>query len=110
MFDTGYLLPDWPATRIAVGYRSDDGSRFGRPDEQRWDVDGPYWHLRGNGGILSTADDMLRWHDALAGDDILDDEAKALYYAPHVEEGPGAGTHYGYGWAVFPAPLPGADG
>ena len=75
--------------------------------------DYPYWNLLGNGGILSTADDMLRWHDALAGDHILDDEAKALYYAPHVEEGPGAGTHYGYGWAALSyrsAPLPGADG
>ncbi|MDH3683585.1 MAG: beta-lactamase family protein [Acidimicrobiia bacterium] len=102
MTSTGYVLPDWDDRIVAVGY---DGDRpAGRPHELPWADDGPYWHLRGNGGLLSTADDMYRWHEALLGNDILDDEAKAKYYGRHVTEGPGAQTYYGYGWALFPTP------
>lgn len=104
MLDTGYVLPDWEGRVVAAGYDARTGDRFGTPLEQRWDRDGPYWHLRGNGGLLSTADDMLRWDEALRGTDILSTEAKEQYVTPHVPEGPGAPTSYGYGWAIFPTP------
>ncbi len=102
MVDTGYTLPDWDGHTIAVGYDNSSGERFGRPNEQTWDVDGPYWHLLGNGGILSTAADMLRWDEALEGDLVLDATAKAKLFAPHVPEGDGA--YYGYGWLIIPTP------
>jgi CubicO group peptidase (beta-lactamase class C family) len=100
MAETGYRLPDFRPEATAIGYRR--GSRWGRPNEQPWAADGPYWNLRGNGGILSTAADMLRWHEALAGTSVLSDESKRRMYTGHIEEGPGAGTYYGYGWALFP--------
>jgi CubicO group peptidase (beta-lactamase class C family)/pimeloyl-ACP methyl ester carboxylesterase len=100
MLDTGYVLPDWEGHTIAVGYDNASGDRFGRPNEQPWDVDGPYWHLLGNGGILSTAADMLRWDDALKGDLVLDATAKEKLFAPHVPEGEEA--YYGYGWLIIP--------
>lgn len=97
---TGYLLPECERSEIAVGY--DGGERFGRPDERPWADDGPYWHLRGNGGLMSTARDMRKWHDALSGTTVLDGVSTALLHAPHVAEEPGGRVFYGYGWAHFP--------
>ena len=99
MRQTGYVLPDWD-DKVAVGYGGDE--RFGRPNEQPWAPDGPYWNLRGNGGLLSTAGDMHRWHKALLGESVLDAQAKAKLYGQHTPEGVGAPTYYGYGWALFP--------
>ncbi len=105
MFDTGYVLPNWDGHTIAVGYRHPRGDRFGRPNEQAWDVDGPYWNLHGNGGLLSTAFDMLAWDEALSNDEVLDSIAKEKFFAPHVLDGPDEGVHYGYGWEVIPTPM-----
>jgi CubicO group peptidase (beta-lactamase class C family) len=98
MKDTGYKLPQWPASRIAVGYH--DGKRWGRLTEKPWAADGPYWALRANGGIHSTLDDMLRWHVALTGNAILSAAAKDKMYKRHVREGAGADSYYGYGWSI----------
>lgn len=102
MKNTGYLMPGWDQNNVAAGYRGDQ--RWGKPNEKPWASDGPYWNLRGNGGILSTVEDLYLWHQALSGDQILDQKAKEKYYARHIEEGEGAGTYYGYGWALFPTP------
>lgn len=101
MLETGYRLPKWETSRIAVGYR--DGERWGRPVEKPWAEDGPYWALRANGGILSHVDDMLRWHAALGGEAVLSATAKSKMYARHAREG-AADTHYGYGWSVGESP------
>jgi CubicO group peptidase (beta-lactamase class C family) len=105
MTSTGYVLPDWQSQVVAVGY--ENGEPVGRPYEANWLDDGPGWHLRGNGGLLSTADDMHRWHEALVGDDILDPAAKEALYSRHTTEGPGAFSYYGYGWAIIPTPWDG---
>ena len=99
MTDTGYVLPDWGPEQVAVEYDR-DGRAQGRPFEHPWAADGPFWNLRGNGGMLSTARDMYRWHLALRDDTILDRAAREKMFTPHVREGPGADTHYGYGWVV----------
>jgi len=98
MFYTGYRLPDWVENQVAHGYRGND--YFGQPNQKNWADNGPWWHLRGNGGIISTIHDMYKWHLALEGEEILSKEAKKKYYTPHILEGPGADTHYGYGWVV----------
>lgn len=105
MLDTGYVLPNWDDQKIAVGYAQPAGDRFGRPNEQPWDIDGPYWNLRGNGGLLSTAADMLRWDEALISDDVLDATAKTKFFTPHVPEGPDGNFPYGYGWLILPTPM-----
>ena len=97
MRETGYKLPQWDTGRIAVGYR--DGERWGRSTEKPWAADGPYWALRGNGGVLSTPDDLLRWHAALAGEQVLSASAKQKMFTPHVRQG-AADTFYGYGWMI----------
>ncbi len=102
MKDTGYLLPKWDPSRIAVGYR--EGERWGTIVERPMAEDGPFWALRANGGVHSTIGDMYRWHEALVGDALLSEESKAMLYDTHVPEGPRARSYYGYGWSIVPAP------
>jgi hypothetical protein len=64
--------------------------------------DGPYWALRANGGIHSTAYDMLRWARALVADRVLSPASLEKYWAPHVSEG--GDTFYGYGWVIAAGP------
>src|SRR4029079_10840242 len=53
--NTGFLLPGFSADRVAHGYErgADRGSILEKPHA----ADGPYWNLRGNGGMLATVDD-----------------------------------------------------
>lgn len=101
MLETGYSIPEFPAERLAVGYV--DGERWGTVLQRPMLADGPCWNLRANGGIHSTAGDMLRWHHALSGDAILPEEARAALFRPYVDEG-GGDSFYGYGWAVSTTP------
>jgi CubicO group peptidase (beta-lactamase class C family) len=103
MTQTGYVLPDRDLEQVAVEY-DEDGKTMGRPFDHPWADDGPYWNLRGNGGMLSTARDMFRWHVALEGDAILDRSAKDKLFKPYVLEEEGGDTHYGYGWVVLSTP------
>lgn len=92
-----------PGISIATGYRNekDDGA----PNE--WP--GPYWALLGNGGILWTVDDMLKWHRAVQGD-LLPPAAKKTLFTPRVvTTGPGdtapyegeePHSRYALGWNV----------
>ena len=102
MTDTGYLVSGRAKEREAVGYQ--DGTRWGRLSEKPWGTDGPYWALRANGGILSTVDDMYKWHLALEGDAVLSAAAKKKMYAKQISEGPGGDSYYGYGWAIAKSP------
>ncbi len=100
---TGYVLPDWGDSVIAVGYEGAiNNTTFARPNELPWAEDGPYWYLRGNGGILSSAEDMLLWHEALNGNEILDEEAKEKLFEPHIIEEESGEIASGYGWAIVP--------
>lgn len=71
-------------------------------NEQPWADDGPGWNLRANGGLLSTMPDLLRWDEALRGDEILDASAKEKMYTPYVEVAGGDGAFSGYGWNIVP--------
>ena len=93
---TGYRGPKWDLAKLAHGYSR--RGPWGTPLDHAWAPDGPWWNLRGNGGILSTVGELYKWHRALEGEAILSKEAKAKLQAPHVAEG--GGTHYGYGWSV----------
>lgn len=67
--ETGLLLPGFDAKRLAHGYRGgvDQGTMIAKPHA----TDGPYWNLRGNGGMLSTLDDMHAFYAALFETDRL---------------------------------------
>jgi CubicO group peptidase (beta-lactamase class C family) len=101
MTQTGYVIPKWNRAKLAHGFRGgeDTGTFLDRP----WAPDGPYWHLRANGGIISTPADMYRWHLALLGDKVLSAASRKKLFTPYVREGD-APSSYAYGWAIYPMP------
>ncbi|MBV8518367.1 MAG: beta-lactamase family protein [Acidobacteria bacterium] len=101
MLHTGYVIPKWDRTKLAHGFRGgeDEGTFLDRP----WAPDGPYWHLRANGGIISTPADMYRWSLALDGDKVLSAASRKKLFTPYVREG-NAPSSYAYGWAIYPLP------
>ena len=95
---TGYLRPGFVKSELAVGYR--DGERWGTALDRPWRPEGPGWHLRANGGILSTVGDMHRWYLALKNNLVLSAGAKQKYWAPHIKEYADGNSYYGYGWVT----------
>ncbi|MBL7825683.1 MAG: beta-lactamase family protein, partial [Saprospiraceae bacterium] len=98
MKQTGYLLPGFKKENLAVGYEQD--KRWGTALDHAWLVDGPGWHLRANGGVLSTVGDMYRWYLALKKHVVMPESAVKKLFTPYVKEGPNAPSYYGYGWVV----------
>jgi len=96
---TGYRMPDWTATSIAHGYRYCND--WGGPMDSGWLEDGPSWNRRASGGMLSTVNDLYAWHQALLGNDILDEQAKAKYYYPKNSVMINEVQSSGYGWRII---------
>ena len=73
LHETGFLLPRFDPARLAHAYSGgvDDGTILDKPHAP----DGPYWNLRGNGGMLSTVNDMSRFYRALFESATLLDRA-----------------------------------
>jgi len=80
--DTGLLLPRFDRRRVAHGYRN--GKDMGTFIDRPLATDGPYWNLRGNGGMLSTVSDMYRFYRALMSDGggILTPASRDLFFHP----------------------------
>jgi CubicO group peptidase (beta-lactamase class C family) len=102
MRHTGFRLPARALALLAHGYAAEGD--WGTPLDHPWAPDGPYWDLRGNGGILTSTGDLYRWHLALAGDAVLARPQREKYIRPYVSEGRWAHTDYGYGWSVGKSP------
>jgi len=101
MMHTGYLLPDFKKDQLATGYR--DGKRWGNAMDHPWLADGPGWHLRANGGILSTVGDLYKWYLALSRHTVLPKAAFEKLVTPYVAEQADQKSFYSYGWVVQPA-------
>ncbi|WP_168194585.1 serine hydrolase [Antarcticibacterium arcticum] len=97
---TGYTRPGFDPELIAVGYYR-DGREWGKPTNMEWDQTAPYWHLRGNGGILSTTGDLYKWHTALTTGSILSPEAIHKFYHPKLRTDETEASYYAYGWDVY---------
>lgn len=98
MAETGYLLPEWPMTKLPMGY-GPQGGEWGRVYKNGWLPDGPGWWLRANGGIHSSLDDLYRWHLALESTKVLSADALKQYLTGHAPAMGGA-EMYAYGWGV----------
>jgi len=105
---TGYLLADWSRHTIANGYERNHRQVDIRP----WAKDGPYWNMRGNGGLRSTASDLLKWHDVLSGESVLTARSIEAMHGRHVDQyfgrseaaDTGGFFFYGYGWVTADKP------
>lgn len=51
------------------------------------------WGHRGAAGVISTIDDLLRWHDVLATDDVLNEASRTAFTTPFK-------GRYAYGWYI----------
>lgn len=100
--ETGYLLAEWDLNRLAQGYR--EGEPWGRVYRREWREDGPGWHLRANGGLHTTVDDMHRWLETVRGRGMLPEDAAERWTTGYVDEG-GGDSKYAYGWAVHDTEL-----
>jgi len=66
--------------------------------------DGPWWNLRGNGGILTTTGDLYLWDKALQGDAVLSAVERQKFQRPYVRETGAPEPKYAYGWSVTTGP------
>lgn len=66
---TGFLLPKFDPARVSHGYSAagDNGIIIDKAHAP----DGPWWNLRGNGGMLSTVGEMQQFYDALFDGETL---------------------------------------
>ncbi len=104
MASTVYFSPDGMPAHTAHGYAPD-----GQGGWMEYDYgEETFFATRPDGGIYSTARDMLRWERALAEGRVLTPERLALAYSPHVDVSASPycdyqrrpNTWYGYGWFV----------
>ena len=84
---TGYRFPDWSERVVAHWYAGEVDN--GTPLEKPY----PSWNLLGNGDMLSTTEDMFRWHRALKDDTVLSSESRRKHFTPWAGD-------YAYGWRV----------
>lgn len=82
----GYRLADWNSDELAVGYVQNQNR--GTPLDQPWLDDGPSWTLRGNGGLLATAEDVAHWFDAMFEGQILGSDALVQFKELFTASGP----------------------
>lgn len=81
----------------ARGLRSSQGEPLRRAS---WGRKQPWWNLIGNGGLISTPQDMLRLRRALMNGALLSAKTYAQVHHPHIAEDPRATSFYGYGVVV----------
>lgn len=96
--ETGYVQPNWNPEKMAIGYKK--GEKWGKVYKNGWIEDGPSWHLRGNGGLHTTAEDMYKWLATVKGDGVLDKNAVEKWTKGYVTENNGY-SKYGYGLVSY---------
>ncbi|MFN0205571.1 MAG: serine hydrolase domain-containing protein [Planctomycetota bacterium] len=101
MQKTGYILPKYNDDEVSHGF--DISGSLGLSSDT-WAKDGPSWRTRGAGGVLSTLEDLYKWHLALNSEAVLSARSKAELFKAHVAETDDGASHYGYGWAIHKTP------
>jgi CubicO group peptidase (beta-lactamase class C family) len=99
MKQTGYLLPKWDTKQMSRGYNRnvmETGSTITRYQETG-DIT---WHLKANGGINSTQNDMLLWYKALKTNTILSNKSFKKLTTPVIPTNSKKTHSYGYGWVI----------
>ena len=99
MRQTGYLLPKWNKKQLSHGYNRNiiETKSTVTLYQEAGDIN---WHLKGNGGINSTQNDMLLWHKALKTNKILTQESFRKLATPYISMNSKNTHSYGYGWII----------
>ena len=98
MENTGYTTKGTEMQKIAHGI-NEEGEDWGSPKAKNWNGESPFWHLKANGGLLTTSHDMGKWCEAILENKILKKETWQKQLNGYVDEG--EGTFYGYGVVEF---------
>ena len=98
MESTGYLTAGSDTTLLAIGYNK--GNYWGKVYKNGWLEDGPGWHLRANGGIHTTAEDMYKWFQVMLGKGVLGNNIIEKWTTGYVSENAGD-SKYAYGLVVY---------
>lgn len=97
--ESGYLRAGFERERLAIGYRGD--TRWGTLPDDVYTPDGVSWVLYGNGGVLSSAEQMQALGLALIDGKILAPQSLETMWTPRIDESNGSRqSYYGYGWVV----------
>jgi len=93
----GYHYPASGDDTIAVGYKN--GVRWGTHQQRFKEAGGgPYWNLKGNGGLEISLNDMIRWVNAVEQHVILSGASVQKMFTKHIlEEGYDGQSWFGYG-------------
>ena len=96
----GYRYPQLHSDTIAVGY--ENGSVWGTHQQHfKTAGGGPYWNLKGNGGLEASLDDMFLWANAFTSNKILKKATIEKMFSPQMkEEGYDGKSFFGYGCNV----------
>ena len=98
MTQTGYLKPQWNTKQQSHSYNR--GIIEGPPSISKYQNDGSItWHLKANGGINSTQNDLILWYKALKNHQILSAASLETMCKPYALY-PSGKTSYAYGWTV----------
>lgn len=95
-----YHYPASATDTLAVGYQN--GKRWGTHQQHFKDAGGgPYWNLKGNGGLEASLNDMFLWANAITNHTVLSEATIQQMFTPHIEEdGTKGHYHFGYGCAI----------
>ena len=98
MHHTGFALPHFDENLLAHGYRKDVD--IGTILSHEHPADGPYWNLRGNGGMSSTLEDMQTFYTALfTSSRLLKPETRALQFDSDAQIGSAGSDHVS--WFIY---------
>lgn len=97
--ESGYLRSGFERERLAIGYRN--GARWGTLPGDVYTPDGVSWVLYGNGGVLSSAEQMQALGLALIDGKVFSPASLSAMWTPRIDESNGSKeSFYGYGWVV----------
>lgn len=96
---TGYTRPAFDESSIAVGYEFDNNI-WGKPTDKEWDTSSPFWHLKGNGGIISSTEDLYKWYKCILTEKVLSEDAKQKWFHPKLRTEETENSYYAYGWDI----------
>ena len=98
MRSTGYRIPSLDSARVARTYTPPVDQ--GTPAERLNRAGGPGWNLKGNGGLLTTVDDLYRYELALRAGRPIHPVLQARQFAEQFRRS--ENLAHGYDWWILP--------
>ena len=92
-----YAYPQNGTDTIAIGYQN--GMVWGTHQSHFEKAGGgPYWNIKGNGGLEASLNDMFLWANSFTNKTILKESTIETMFKPHIlEEGYDGQSYFGYG-------------